>query len=57
MEDYDLERRVEKIQNMDYNQALDIIYMWVKQDVINKKQFKHLIKKIEVQQYKKFEQQ
>lgn len=43
MEDYDLEQKAKKIQNMDYNQALDLIYMWVKQGVVNKRQFKKLI--------------
>lgn len=35
--------KLDKLQYLDVSEKLDLIYMWVKQGVINKSEFKELI--------------
>lgn len=35
--------KLDKLQYLDVSEKLDLIYMWVKQGVINKNEFKELI--------------
>jgi len=37
--DYDTKEKLAKINKLDYNEAMKLIYQWIKTDVINFKQF------------------
>jgi len=47
MTDFDQKHRLEKVRyELDYSEAMQLIYEWVKTSVINKRQFTQLIEAI-----------
>lgn len=43
MKDFDFEMRIDRIKSLEKDQQIKFIFMWVKQGVINTKQFAILV--------------